>query len=107
MIYFEIKIQKFICLNRHPFRFVFYCFSGSKEREIFIYSYPDLKEAGTHKMDLPPWYETSGTRVWPNVVQLPDVYPYKYVSLMMDRFNYPGMQGPNWTYGALYLYYGF
>jgi len=26
---------------------------------------------------------------------------------MMDRFNYPGMQGPNWTYGALYLYYGF
>jgi len=84
-----------------------YCFSGSREREIFIYSYPDLKEAGTLKMDLPPWNETSGTRVWPNVVQLPDGYPFKYVSLMMDRFNYPGMKGPNWTYGALYLYYGF
>ncbi len=80
--------------------------SWNKEREIFIYTYPDLKEAGTLKMDLPPWSETSGTRVWPNVVQLPEGYPFKYVSLMMDRFNYPGMQGPNWTYGALYLYYG-
>ncbi len=91
----------------HKIDGVYYCFSGSKEREIFIYTYPDLKEAGTLKMDLPPWTETSGTRVWPNVVQLPDGYPFKYIALMMDRFNYPGMKGPNWTYGALYLYHGY
>jgi hypothetical protein len=84
----------------------FYCFSGSKDRKIYIYTYPDLKEAGTLKMDLPPWDETSGSRVWPNVVQLPEGYPFRYVALMMDRFNYPGLQSPNWTYGALYLYHG-
>lgn len=84
-----------------------YCFSGSQEREIFIYSYPDLRSAGTLKMDLPPWDENSGTRVWPNVVELPEGYPFRYVALMMDRFNYPGLQGPNWTYGALYLYHGY
>lgn len=83
-----------------------YCFSGSSERKIFIYTYPDLREVGTLKMDLPPWDKTSGTRVWPNVIQLPEGYPFKYVALMMDRFNYPGMNGPNWTYGAIYLYHG-
>lgn len=83
-----------------------YCFSGSSERKVFIYTYPDLKEAGILKMDLPPWSERSGTRVWPNVVQLPEGYPFRYVALMMDRFNYPGMIGPNWSYGALYLYHG-
>ncbi|MEC3880803.1 hypothetical protein [Parapedobacter sp. 10938] len=83
-----------------------YCFSGSSEREIFIYSYPDLNEVGTLKMDLPPWDDKSGTRVWPNVVELPAGYPFRYVALMMDRFNYPGLVGPNWTYGALYLYHG-
>jgi len=84
-----------------------YCFSGSQERKIFIYSYPQLHEVGTLKMDLPPWDENSGTRVWPNVVELPDGYPFRYVALMMDRFNYPGLEGPNWTYGALYLYHGY
>lgn len=84
-----------------------FCFSGSSERQIFVYTYPELKEAGTLKMDLPPWDERSGTRVWPNVVQLPDGYPFKYVAVMMDRFNYPGLKGPNWSYGALYLYHGY
>ena len=84
----------------------YYCFSGSSEREIFIYTYPDLKDAGTLQMDLPPWDENAGTRVWPNVVQLPEGYPYPIVALMMDRYNYPGVEGPNWTYGALYLYHG-
>lgn len=84
-----------------------YCFSGSKDREIYIYSYPDLQEAGTLQMDLPPWDEQSGTRVWPNVVELPEGYPFRFVALMMDRFNYPGLEGPNWTYGALYLYHGY
>ncbi|WP_020529286.1 hypothetical protein [Flexithrix dorotheae] len=83
-----------------------YCFSGSSERKILIYSYPDLQEKGHLKMDLPPWDETSGTRVWPNVVQLPDGYPFRYVALMMDRLNFPGLKGPHWTYGALYLYHG-
>lgn len=84
-----------------------YCFSGSKDRKIFIYTYPDLKELGTLKMDLPPWDAQSGTRVWPNVIELPEGYPFKYVALMMDRFDYPGVEGPNWTYGALYLYHGY
>ncbi|MFT7034641.1 MAG: hypothetical protein ACJA2S_003158 [Cyclobacteriaceae bacterium] len=83
-----------------------FCFSGSSEREIFIYSYPDLKEVGTLKMDLPPWDDSSRTRVWPNVVQLPEGYPFRYVALMMDRFNYPGLKGPHWTYGGIYLYHG-
>jgi choline dehydrogenase-like flavoprotein len=30
---------------------------------------------------------------------------FRYVALMMDRFNYPGLKGPNWSYGALYLYH--
>lgn len=84
-----------------------YCFSGSQERKIFIYSYPALLELGTLKMDLPPWDNQSGTRVWPNVVELPDGYAFRYVALMMDRFNFPGIEGPNWTYGALYLYHGY
>lgn len=84
-----------------------YCFSGSKDRKIYIYTYPDLREAGTLQMDLPPWDSESGTRVWPNVIELPEAYPFRYVALMMDRFNYPGLQGPNWSYGALYLYHGF
>lgn len=84
-----------------------YCFSGSSEREIFIYTYPDLDEAGTLKMDLPPWDAKSGTRVWPNVVELPEGYPFRYIALMMDRFNYPGIEGPHWSYGALYLFHGY
>ncbi len=83
-----------------------YCFSGSSDRKIYIYSYPELKELGTLSMDLPPWDESSNTRVWPNVIELPEGYPNRYIALMMDRYNYPGIQGPNWTYGALYLYYG-
>ncbi|MFV0378510.1 MAG: hypothetical protein ACK5JD_14545 [Mangrovibacterium sp.] len=84
-----------------------YCFSGSQDRKIYIYSYPNLQESGTLGMDLPPWDETSGTRIWPNVVQLPEGYPFRFVALMMDRFNYPELKGPNWTYGALYLYHGY
>lgn len=84
-----------------------YCFSGSSERKIWIYTYPDLNEAGSLMMDLPPWNEKSGTRVWPNIIQLPDGYPFRYVALMMDRFNYPGLKGSHWSYGAIYLYHGY
>ncbi len=84
-----------------------YCFSGSSEHEIFIYTYPHLKKIGNLKMDLAPWDETSGTRVWPNVLQLPDGYPFQYIALMMDRLDYPGQKGPHWSYGAIYLYHGY
>jgi len=84
-----------------------YCFSGSEDRKIHIYTYPELTEAGILNMDLPPWDKSSGTRIWPNIVQLPEGYPFRYVALMMDRFNYPKISGPNWTYGALYLYHGY
>ena len=84
-----------------------YCFSGSQDRKVYIYTYPDLIEAGTLNIDLPPWDETSGTRIWPNIVQLPETYHTRYIALMMDRFNYPELEGPNWTYGALYLYHGY
>lgn len=83
-----------------------YCFSGSSDRKVYIYTYPDLQSAGTLQMDLPPWDASSRTRIWPNVVELPDGYPTKYIALMMDRYNFPGQKGPHWTYGALYLYHG-
>ena len=84
-----------------------FCFSGSSAREIYIYQYPGLDRVGTLKMDLPPWDDSSGTRIWPNVVMLPEGYPSRYVALMMDRYNYPGQQGAHWSYGALYLYFGY
>ena len=84
-----------------------YCFSGSEDRNIYIYSYPDLEEIGTLRMDLPPWDNHSGARVWPNVVELPQGYPFRFVALMMDRYDYPELKEPNWTYGALYLYHGY
>lgn len=84
-----------------------YCFSGSQDRKIYIYTYPELTEVDNLNLDLPPWDEISGTRIWPNIVQLPEGYPFRYIALMMDRFNYPGIIGPNWTYGALYLFHGY
>ena len=83
-----------------------YCLFGSAARQLFVYSYPDLKPLGQLKMDLPPWSKTSGTRVWANLIPLPEGYPSRYVLLTMDRLNYPGFEGPNWSYGALYLYHG-
>lgn len=82
-----------------------YAIFGSSDRKIYIYSYPDLKAVGTLDIYLPPWSEKSGTRIWPNIVPLPQGYPAKYMAVMMDRVNFPGIQKQNWTYGALYLYY--
>lgn len=84
-----------------------FCFSGSSDRKIYVYSYPDLQKAGMLDLDLPPWDQETGTRIWPNVVMLPEGYPSRYVALMMDRYNFPDQQGPHWSYGALYLYFGF
>ncbi len=82
-----------------------YCLFGSANRCLFVYSYPDLKPLGTLNVAKPPWTDETGTRVWPSVIPLPAGYPARYVALMMDRLNYPGMKGPNWTYGALYFYH--
>ena len=85
-------------------RFVLF---GSADRKIYIRSYPDLAPAGELKIDLPPWNDKNGTRIWPNVIPLPEGYPAPYIALMMDRVNFPGMPKANWTYGALYLYHGY
>lgn len=79
---------------------------GSADRKIYIRTYPDLKPAGELKVEMPPWNDQNGTRIWPNVIPLPEGYPAPYIALMMDRANFPGMPKPNWTYGALYLYHG-
>ena len=85
----------------------YYALFGSADRKVYIYSYPDLKSVGELNMHMPPWTNKTGGRVWPNVIPLPEGYPAPYMALMMDRLNFPGMQGGNWTYGAMYMYYGY
>ncbi len=80
---------------------------GSADRKIYIRSYPGLEPAGELKVELPPWNDANGTRIWPNVIPLPEGYPAPYIALMMDRVNFPAMPKANWTYGALYLYHGY
>lgn len=80
---------------------------GSSDRKVYIYSYPDLQPVSELNIHRPPWDDNSGTRIWPNVIPLPEGYSAPYIALMMDRLNFPGMKGDNWTYGAMYLYYGF
>jgi hypothetical protein len=84
-----------------------YALFGSADRKIYICNYPDLTPAGQLKVDMPPWNDRNGTRIWPNVIPLPQGYPAPYIALMMDRVNFPGMPKQNWTYGALYLYHGY
>lgn len=84
-----------------------YALFGSSDRRVPIYTYPDLRPVGQLKMHLPPWDDKTGTRVWPNVVPLPEGYAAPYMALMMDRQNFPGMRGGNWTYGAMYLYHAY
>ena len=82
----------------------FYAFCGSSARQIFIYSYPDLKKLGTLNMDLPPFNANTNGRVWPNIFSLPAGFPVRYMALMMDRVNFPNISGEQWSYGALYRY---
>lgn len=84
-----------------------YVFAGSSERAIFVYSYPELKLLGKLKMDTPPFNAQTNGRVWGNVFPLPVGYPARYAALTMDRPNFPGVRGPNWSYGALYLYHAY
>lgn len=82
-----------------------YVFFGSADRKVYIRSYPDLHPVGELNMHRPPWNDNTGTRIWPNIIPLPDGYPARYIALMMDRQNFPDMPARNWTYGAMYLYH--
>ena len=82
-----------------------YAMFGSADRKVYIRAYPGLEPAGELNLHLPPWHDQSGTRIWPNVIPLPEGYPARYIALMMDRLNFPGMPKQNWTYGAMYLYH--
>ncbi len=82
-----------------------YVFFGSADRKVYIRSYPDLLPVGELQIHRPPWNDETGTRIWPNIISLPEGYPARYIAIMMDRVNYPNMQLPNWTYGAMYLYH--
>jgi hypothetical protein len=84
-----------------------YAMFGSADRKVYVRAYPGLEPAGELNIHLPPWNEDHGTRIWPNVIPLPEGYPAPFVALMMDRVNYPGMPKKNWTYGALYFYHGY
>ena len=69
-----------------------------------VHSYPDLALLGELNMDLQPHWPNYAGRVWASVVPLPKGYPYRYVLLTMDRPNFPGVKGANWSYGAFYFY---
>ena len=80
-----------------------YCFMGGNGN-LRAHSFPDLKLLGELNLDLQPHWPKPAGRVWASIVPLPEGYPYRYVLLTMDRPNFPGVQGPNWSYGALYYY---
>ena len=85
----------------------YYALYGSADRKVYIKTYPDLEPAGTLNIHRPPWDDKINTRIWPNVIPLSEGYPAPYIALMMDRLNFQGMTGDNWTYGAMYLYHGY
>ena len=59
---------------------------------------------GELDLDLQPHWPKAAGRVWASLVPLPEGYPYRYVLLTMDRPNFPGIIGANWSYGGLYFY---
>ena len=80
-----------------------YALMGGKGN-LRIHSYPDLQELGELKLNLQPHWPKPAGRIWASVVPLPEGYPYRYVLLTMDRPNFPGVKGNNWSYGGLYFY---
>jgi hypothetical protein len=82
-----------------------YALMGGKEN-LRVHSYPGLQELGELKLYLQPHWPKPAGRIWAGVVPLPEGYPYRYVLLTMDRPNFPGVKGANWSYGALYFYGG-
>lgn len=81
-----------------------YVFSGNKTGPMLIYSYPELKPLGDMRIDLPAHWPNGPGRGWPNVFPLPPGFAHRYMALMMDRENFRGVKGPDWSYGALYLF---
>ncbi len=69
-----------------------------------VHSYPELDLLGELNLDLQPHWPKPASRVWASIVPLPEGYPYRYVLLTMDRPNFPGIKGANWSYGAFYFY---
>lgn len=81
----------------------YYAFMGG-HGNLRVHSYPELTFLGELKLHLQPHWPKPAGRIWASLVPLPEGYPYNYVLLTMDRPNFPGVRGPNWSYGALYFY---
>lgn len=81
----------------------YYAFMGGLGN-LRAHSYPDLKLLGELNLDLQPHWPKPAQRVWASLIPLPEGFPYRYVLLTMDRPNFPGIKGANWSYGALYFY---
>ncbi|MDR1723325.1 MAG: hypothetical protein LBR84_05210 [Tannerella sp.] len=82
----------------------YYCLMGGANENLRIHSYPDLQFLGFLNLDLQPHWPKPAGRVWAQVVELPEGYPYRYVLLTMDRPNFPGITKQTWSYGAIYFY---
>jgi hypothetical protein len=78
---------------------------GSAERCLYVASAEDLSLIETIQMDLPPWRDGAGTRVWPAVIPLPVGSAVPAVMLTMDRRNHPDIPHHTWTYGSVYFYH--
>jgi hypothetical protein len=81
----------------------YYAFMGG-HGALRVHSYPGLEELGELNLSLQPHWPAPAGRIWASVAPLPEGYPYRYVLLTMDRPNFPGVTGANWSYGALYFY---
>lgn len=81
----------------------YYAFMGGLGN-LRCHSYPDLNYLGDLNLDLQPHWPKPAKRVWASLVPLPEGFPYRFVILTMDRPNFPGIKGANWSYGALYFY---
>lgn len=81
----------------------YYSFMGGLGN-LRVHSYPELELLGELNLNLQPHWPKPAARVWASIVPLPEGYPYRYVLLTMDRPNFPGIKGANWSYGAFYFY---
>lgn len=70
-----------------------------------VYDYPTLDYCGEWECDIEPYNsDCTNGRVFTAWAETPDVCPWRYVMLTMDRQNFPGMPDPNWTYGGIRFY---
>ena len=71
-----------------------YVFFGSADRKVYIRSYPELKPVGELNLHRPPWNDATATRIWPNIIPLPDGYPAHYIALMTEPETELLMEAP-------------